>query len=261
MQFYLWECFNKYRGQCGKINEDIMVNDTDNYERNAIYEDQEEVDKDSSLLYEMIQTINDELRYGSTLIQREDSFKFFFESLFGCSIDSIDDIEEFINGKESYMEIYYTIRDELVHQYDNYFGIKFEDPQEVDLNQLYMIYQVVYLQFVNFLCMYALGVWIKKGSKAIDELKINEIIADVVVGNYIANEDEFIVDNIGEALSLSDPGNIAYGYLFGIDINLPVLTDVAIDIDGFRARVKTEYSNQSIKSAFEYQFKKIIDNF
>jgi hypothetical protein len=239
------------------------------------YEDQEEVDYDAAYLYEMIETIKDELRDGSTLKERPDSFKTYFEKLFNRSIDDIDDIEELISSNNTYINIYQIIRDELVKALDNYFGITFDDIEKVYLGNIYSIYNVVYIGFINFLCNYALGKGIEKGLDGEKIIKLanennekNAIdIADSIVGEYISNEDEFNSDNIAKALNISDPGNEDYLYLFGEseggiedEIKIAELPNVIIDNNAFRLRVKYEYSQSGVKYLFETAFNKLITN-
>jgi hypothetical protein len=232
------------------------------YGNGEVYEDQEEVSRDSDILYEMLQTIDDELREGSTLSERPDSFKYYFERLFGYPIDKIDDIEELIssNSGETYIEIYNVIRDELVKKYDKYFGIKFEDPQEVALSQLYVIYFTVYVRYVNFLCMCGMGVLIG-GDTLNKEHSNSRITADDIIGNYLANEDEFTISNIGDALLLADPGNIDYSYLFDTAEEGGPYSNVVIDNEAFRLRVKYEYEKEGVRYLIELAFNKYIDDY
>jgi hypothetical protein len=242
------------------VNKSKMIQEDDSYGNSEVYEDQAEVERDAAILYEMLQVLDDELREGSTLSNRQDSFKFYFETLFGCSIDKIDEIEEIIisGNSETYIEIYYAIREELIKKYDKYFGIKFEDKDEVRLNELYMIYQVVYVGYISFLCMYAYGMCL--GGNTLNKDKGNgRLTANDIVGNYLANENEFIPDNIKYALDRSDPGNIYYGYLFGSDSD-EIFSNVVLDSEAFRLRIKYEYDRESVKYIIELEFAKYIGN-
>jgi hypothetical protein len=242
------------------VNKSKMIQENEGYRNDEAYEDQEEVDRDSAILYEMMQVLDDELREGSTLSIRQDSFKLYFETLFGCPIEKIDEIEEIIttNGGETYIEIYCAVRDELIKKYDKYFSIKFEDPEEVKLDQLYMIYQVVYVRYISFLCMYAYGMCL--GGNTLNKEKGNgRLTANDIVGNYLSNENEFIPENIKDALERSDPGNIYYGYLFGSDSD-DIFSNVVLDSEGFRLRIKYEYDKESVKYLIELEFTKYIGN-
>jgi hypothetical protein len=228
-------------------------------DKNGSYEDQEEVSRDSIILYEMIDAIEYEAREGSTLANRYDSFKYYFENLFGVEIDKIDDIENVISGNRTYIEIYTVIRDEIINIYDKYFGITFEDNEKVDLSRLYMIYQIVYLEYLRLLCMFAIGKGIEQNIDA-KKLYLNATennqknaidIADDLVGKYIVNEDEFTSENILSALEASDPGNEGYRYLFSGIYNEEVNSNVIINNEAFRRRIKMEYLHSGMKYLFE----------
>jgi hypothetical protein len=240
---------------------------------NETYEDQQEVDAHANFLYEMIATIRDELKEGSTLYERYDHFKYYFERVFDRSIDDIENIEELISGNATYIDIYTIIKDEMIKMFDNYFGITFDNTDKVYLEDIYAIYRVIYLGYVMFLCNYAFGKGIEKGldgkqllEKAITLNKEKAIdIADTLIGQYILNEDEFTSDNIAKALELSDPGNTDYIYLFGEaeieenDTRLE-LPNVIINNEAFRLRIKYEYSSQAMKYLFEIIFDKFANN-
>jgi hypothetical protein len=236
-------------------------------DKNGLYEDQEEVGRDSLLLHDMINILEYELREGSTLTNRNDSFKYYFENLFNVGIDKIDDIESTISNNQTFIEIYEVIKNELINIYDKYFGITFEDNDKVDLNELYTIYQVIYLEYLRFLCMFAIGKGIEQNidaktlyANAVENNKNNAIdIADDLVGKYIVNEDEYNVDNILSALEASDPGNEGYRYLFSGIYNEEVDSNVIIDNDAFRKRIKMEYLFPSMKYAFELAFIAILE--
>jgi hypothetical protein len=235
--------------------------------RNEVYEDQEEVSKDSQLVYDMISIIEDELRYGSTLSDRFDSFKYHFEALFGVGIDKIDDMEDLISTNESYIEIYTVIRDGLINIYDKYFGITFEDNEKVYLNQLYTIYQVVYLGYINLLSAFALGKGMENKlthkqilMNAIENNKKTSVdVSDDIVGKYIMNEDEFTTENILAAIEIADPGNVGYRYVFGGIYNEEYDSNVIIDENAFRLRTKMEYLLPGVKYLFELVFTKNVD--
>jgi hypothetical protein len=224
------------------------------------------------LLHEMLATIEDELRDGSTLNERFDSFKKYFEAIFEIPIEDIDDTEELIQNDTELIDLYFAIRAGIAGSLDIYFGITFEDIYKVTMNDLYNIYQVVYLKFVQFLYMYALGKCIgskkmlKDALKEAEDINIKENIevSDTLVGNYIFDEDEFTSENIALALDRSDPGNLAYLYLFGEpidprnDVTGPMET-VYIDNNAFRLRVKKEYLEASIKYILETIFRKNME--
>jgi hypothetical protein len=239
---------------------------------NESYEDQQEVDSHASFLYEMVATLRDELCDGSTLFDRYDSFKDYFEKVFDQSIDHIDDIEELISSNATYIDIYTIIKDEMIKMLDTYFGITFDDTDKVYLSDLYSIYRVIYLGYVMLLYNYALGKGIEEGlngkqmlEKAINANKEKAIdISDTIVGRYLYNEDEFTFENIAKALELSDPGNSDYLYLFGEaegedDKEIKLLPNVIINNEAFRLRMKYEYSS-SMKYLFEMVFTKLVEN-
>jgi hypothetical protein len=238
---------------------------TDNFED----EDDIETDELSSLVYEMIATLEDELKYGSSLNDRYDSFKYYFEKIFKMPIDRLDDIEGLIANQNDKINIYQTLRDEISHIYDKYFGITFNDIEKVDINSLYTIYQIIYVEFVKLLCFYALGKAKEKDidgkqlfRNAIEENKKTAIdISDYIVGNYIMNEDEFTFENIALALDRSDTGNMGYQYLFGVPdgVGEIALGEVIIDNNAFRLRVKSEYNNLALKQLFEIVFSRLVD--
>jgi hypothetical protein len=221
------------------------------------------------LLHEMISTIEDELREGSASINRHDSFKEYFEIIFERSIDEIDDIEEAIQNDPSKIDLYSIIRQEISSAYDNYFGITFDDLDNVDLNGLYSVYKVVYLKFANFLHMYSLGKCILLGitpKKMYEDAQESVIkgasidIADTLVGEYIVNEDEFTSENIALSLDKADPGNVDYLYVFGEPVDpeedyLGEQPKVFIDNNAFRRRVKKEYSVSAFKYLLELLFR------
>jgi hypothetical protein len=240
---------------------------------NGAYEDQKEVDAHSQFLYEMVSAIKDELEEGSTLYEREDTFKYYFEKVFDRSIDDIDEIEELISSNTTYITMYSVLKEELIKMLDNYFGITFDNPDRVYLENLYGIYRVIYLGYVPFLCNYALGKGISAGSNGNkifeNALMLNKRtgtdVADTLIGQYIYNEDEFTSDNIAKILELSDPGNIDYIYLFGesdIEDNsdVAILPNVIINNQAFRLRVKYEYSRPAMKYLLEIEFSKLIEN-
>jgi hypothetical protein len=238
-------------------------------ENNFEDEDDIETDVKASLLYEMIATIEDELKEGSTLNDRTDSFAYYYEKLFEQSIDNIEDIEEAIVNQIDKINIYQIIRNEVANIYDKYFGITFNDIDSVPLHHIYLIYQVIYVGFIKMLCFYALGKGLeneKDGNQLFKEaVEVNRHhaidIADYLVGNYIMNEDEFTAENIALALDKSDTGNVAYQYVFGEVINNTEVEvgDVFIDNNAFRLRVKSEYNNPAMKQLFEIVFSKLID--
>jgi hypothetical protein len=244
----------------------IMSNEFE--DNDNVYEDQEEVDSNSSLVYTMISVLEDEIGYGSTLHNRDDSFAYYFQMLFGYSINEIDKIEELIANKDSYIEIYNILREQIVHIYDKYFGIKFDDIDKIDLYHLYIIYQIVYLNYIQFLCMYALGKGIEQNlsgqqllENALAENDAQAIdVTDSIVGKYIYNEDEFTIETIARALEASDPGNVGYQYLFG-DINQDIdyIAPAIIDNEAFRLRVKYEYSQPGVKYLIELAFTNLVN--
>jgi hypothetical protein len=235
------------------------------------FEDEDDIENSnlSSLVYEMISTLEDELESGSSLNDRYDSFKEYFEKIFEIPIDKIDDIEELISSQDDKIQIYQILRNEIAHIYDKYFGITFNDLDEVDLLALYTIYQVIYLGFVKLLCYYALGKASSNGigakqllKNAIEENKKNATdISDYIVGKFIMNEDDFTVENIALALNVSDPGNIGYLYVFGEADSEDNIEQgkVFIDNNAFRLRIKAEYNNPAMKYLFELVFSGLVD--
>jgi hypothetical protein len=240
---------------------------TDNFED----EDDVETNELSALVYEMVSIIGDELKYGSTLYDRYDSFKDYFEQIFDVSIDKIDDLEELISNQETKIEIYQILRNEIANIYDKYFGITFNDLDKTDLASLYTVYQVIYLGFVKLFCLYALGITTEKEitgkqlfKNAIEENKKSATdISDYIVGNLIMNEDEFTVENIAIALDKLDPGNVGYQYVFGEAGSDGGVEqgEVIIDNNAFRLRVKAEYANPGMKYLFELVFSKLLDTY
>jgi hypothetical protein len=231
-------------------------------------------DMRTQLLYEMISTIEDEIRDGSTLNNRYDSFAYFFEQLFDVKITDIDSIEEIIqeaDDKDEKIEIYTTIRNEIANIYDKYFGITFDDIERVHLNDIYIIYITIYLGFIDLLCNYAAGKAVEKGigpyKLFIDAQKENidkaTDIADYIVGNYIMNEDEFTGENLAAALEIADPGNEGYLYLFGNSSGEEgykegEIQEVFIDNEAFRRRIKKEYLNPAVKYLIELVFSRRV---
>jgi hypothetical protein len=243
-------------------------------DRNEIYEDQQEIDSDSNLLYEMIATLKDELSDGSTLNDRYDSFRAYFEAIFDRSIDDIDDIEELISNNNTYIDKYTIIKEALIKALDNYFGITFNNTDHVYMNNLYSIYKVIYLGYVRLLCNYAIGKGIENATDtkqlmdaAININKKDAIdISYTIIGQYLYNEDEFTSENIARALELADPGNADYIYLFGESDNMSgngvgsmIIPNVIINNEAFRLRMKYEYSHPSMKYLFEIMFNKFIN--
>jgi hypothetical protein len=219
-----------------------------------------------NLLYEMVNTVADELKEGSTLAARNDSFAYYFEKLFETPASEIDNIEEIIQqayDSEEKIEIYNVIKRETANSFDKYFGITFDDLDLVPLSDIYTVYQVIYLDFISLLYDYAAGKAAENGlnekelfEKAKEEnIRSAADIADYIAGNYIMDENEFTSENIGSALDKADPGNEGYLYLFGCspegEFQEGETQRVYIDNNAFRLRVKKEYLNPAVKYLFE----------
>lgn len=203
----------------------------------------------SSDMYEMIMSINDDFNYNNCMNkERIDNFKIGFENLFNISIDKIEDIEEIIaesSNKENLITIYNVIKNDLIGLFDNYYGITFDTGNDlnniVDLDLLYMVYRVVYLNIHVTISDVVLG-YINKNKLQ------NEDITEELIKTIIDDECIFTDENINEFLHLGDPGNYEYIKVFGEysneeNINTDNLISNIVIIDNivFRNRIKKIY--------------------
>ena len=238
---------------------------------------------DSSLgsyIYEMLATIEDEFRDGSSQRLRDDTFAIGIEQIFEIKIEELDNLEEAITGKhEKYMQAYETIKESIRNLFDKYYGITFND--DVDLEHLHDVYVAVYIQFFDLLAKYGIGVdrILHDGkttvAQAIAEArkiarKRSTSFSRILIGDLLANEDEFILEKIAHALATVDPGNVTYEYLFGqlpdaIDESDPIqnLVDtpsVEIEIEALRRRLlmEFEYEGEDIN---HQTFDLVLDNY
>lgn len=221
---------------------------------------------DSSLgsyIYDMLATIEDEFRDGSSQRLRDDTFMIGIRSIFEIDEDKLDDIEEIISSKHpKYTEAYETIKNTMRNLFDKYYGITFSD--DVDLERLHDVYIAIYVQYFDLLAKYAAGTdRITRGSdttfgEAIGNArklarKRSTSYSRILIGDLIADENEFILEKIAHALAAVDPGNAVYEYIFGqlpdaIDLSDPNAVEnlldtpkVDIEIEAFRRRMLMEF--------------------
>lgn len=198
----------------------------------------------------MISDLELELKDGSVSVFREDSFKNGFENIFNAPIDKIDDIEAQLqteSDSEEKIAIYNVLVSTIRGFFDTYFGITFDERsgEVIDLNKLYMLYRVLYLNYIEFLsrCVYGRCRTEKLSTDDIDQRFVEETIND---------ENIFIADNIQIWLNDADPGNEEYIYIFGLpeteenDVaNVDNTPEVCIDNFAFKARINKDFLDSS----------------
>lgn len=198
-------------------------------------------------LYEMLASIDLEIKNGSASENREDSFKIGFENLFGVPIENIDDIETIIQDRNDFRNvhtIYEQVRNEISSIYDKYMCVKFNYDninRSVDLKELYSVYCVLYLDLFNWLGK-VMAYIIKKDPNTYSDFPKYSVIEDILM-----NEEDFNLDSIPKILSIMDPGNVDYNFVFGdvgdeFDINTPIVNSVSIDFDIMVNRIKRDLS-------------------
>ena len=109
------------------------------------------------------------------------------------------------------ISIYKDICDGLISTYDKYLGVKFnydDINRSVDLQELYSVYKVMYLDIMDWTGKVFAHI-IKKNPETFD-LKNPNVFADLVKCN-----EEFNLDTIPQILALMDPGNVDYNFVFG----------------------------------------------
>lgn len=215
-----------------------------------------------SMVYEMLATIEDEFRDGSCQRLRDDTFAIAIEGIFGIPVDELDDLEEKINGDDKKIEFYDTIKSGIRNLFDKYYGITFED--KVDLNKLHDVYHTVYVDFFDLLTTYGIGTEIynnRENDVTVNDFvntakaqakKHNTYLSVVIIGNKLADENSFTLDQVTEALFTVDPGNAVHEYIFGqlaasdesLDShdNLIASPEVFIDVEAFRRRLLSEFN-------------------
>lgn len=162
-------------------------------------------------LYEMLASIETQVKYGDAVEIRPDKFKEGFENIFNVEIDKIDDIENLISDKPKIISIYKEICDGLIGIYDKYLGIKFnydDINKSVDLQELYSVYRVMYLDILDWTAK-VFAYIIKKNSETFN-LNNPFVFSDIV-----KCDDVFNLDTIPQILALMDPGNVDYTFVFG----------------------------------------------
>ena len=195
-------------------------------------------------LYEMLASIENQIHYGDTAENRTDSFKIGFENLFAVDIDKVDDIENMIserNNAGQLVSIYNEIRNGVKSIYDKYLGIKFnydDINNSVDMQGLYSVYKVMYLDIFD--CMAKVFAYMNKSNPDVYDLNRPDVWDD-----FLGNVEDFNLDSIPKILSVMDPGNMDYEYVFGEvpEINSDVmvyLNKVSIDFDVFVKHFKME---------------------
>lgn len=194
----------------------------------------------------MISDLELELKDGSISVFREDTFKNGFENIFNVPIDDIDDIEAQLqteSNSEEKIEIYKDLVLTIRGFFDTYFGITFDERsgEVIDLNKLYMLYRVLYLNYIEFLsrCVY--------GRCRIENLS-TDFINQRFVEETIEDENIFTSDNIQLWLNDADPGNEEYIYIFGSpetdeddSENVDNTPEVCIDNFAFKARINKDF--------------------
>lgn len=187
-------------------------------------------------LYEMIATIELEIKNGDVSDIRKDTFKIGFENLFGVPIEKIDDIETIIQDRNDFRNvhaIYETIRKSLTRIYDNYMCVKFnydDINRSVDLKELYSVYNIMYLDLFDWLGK-VMAYIIKKNPDTYVKFPKYTAIEDI-----LKNVEDFNLDSIPKILSIMDPGNVDYEFVFGdigdeLDETTPTINNVSIDFD------------------------------
>jgi hypothetical protein len=195
-------------------------------------------------IYDMLANIENDFKSGSNNKLRIDSFKIGFESIFNMPIDEIDDVEERIANQSAddlatKIELYEYISDSIVHYLDTYYGITFNiaENETIDLNKLYMVYRVIFLNLVEMMANCLVGRVVNRMMSA------DTIIDEQFLKEFLQDDNEFIVDNIQTYLDIADQGNVEYRYVFGTADDALDIPEVSVDIFALRPRLCKEYFN------------------
>lgn len=195
-------------------------------------------------LYEMLASIDNQMHYGDTSENRTDYFKIGFENLFNVDIDKVDEIENLISERQNagaLISIYNEIKTGMRSMFDKYLGIKFnydDINNSVDMQGLYSVYKVVCTDIMD--CMAKVFAYMNKSNPHVYNLNRPDVWDD-----FLGNVEDFNLDSIPKILSVMDPGNMDYEYVFGevpeIDSDVNVyLNKVSIDFDVFVKHFKME---------------------
>jgi len=209
-----------------------------------------ETDEYYSGIYESLSKIEFDLKDGDTRHNRIDNFALLFESAFNLSIDQVDDIESLLMEKsgdeqEMLLNVYSIIRDGVVHFLDLYWGVEFNYDgvnSKPDLNNAYSCYRVFFTDILNWVAKVFAYLISKYPSDYNDFFEDkNRFFDDIVNDTY-----RFNLDSIPSILSIMDPGNADYIYVFGKipddvgDDGMYLNPDVGIDWSVFTKRLMRE---------------------
>ena len=216
---------------------------------NSIVDDQNLTEHNDlvSDIYEMLANIEIQLQYGDCQEKRTDAFKDGFESIFDVNIDKIDEIETILTNspnKELAVSVYNSIRDGISSSFDNYIGVNFTYDNInhfADLSEVYSVYKTMYLDEFDWVAK--VFAYIVKKNPGVFDIEKDYTFIDI-----LKNVDEFNLDTIPKILSIMDPGNADYEFVFGSvpnDMDVDDWVDdnkVSIDYDSFVKHFEMELS-------------------
>lgn len=224
--------------------DDVDVMPSDNMPNEA------ETDEYYTEIYDSLSKIELDLKDGDTRHNRIDNFALLFESAFNLSIDQVDDVEDLIMDKsgdeqEMLLNVYTIVRDGLAHFLDLYWGVNFNYDgvnSNPDLNNVYSCYRIFFIDILNWVAKvfaYLISKYPNEYGDFFEDK--NRFFDDIVNDAY-----RFNLDSIPSILSIMDPGNSDYLYVFGKipddvgDDGMYLNPDVSIDWSAFISRLMKE---------------------
>lgn len=224
--------------------DDVDVMPSDNMPNEA------ETDEYYTEIYDSLSKIELDLKDGDTRHNRIDNFTLLFENAFNLSIDQVDDVESLIMDKsgdeqEMLLNVYTIVRDGLVHFLDLYWGVNFNYDgvnSNPDLNNVYSCYRVFFIDILNWVSKvfaYLISKYPNEYGDFFEDK--NRFFDDIVNDAY-----RFNLDSIPSILSIMDPGNEDYLYVFGRipddvgDDGMYLNPDVSVDWKAFIGRLMKE---------------------
>lgn len=224
--------------------DDVDVMPSDNMPNEA------ETDEYYTEIYDSLSKIELDLKDGDTRHNRIDNFTLLFENAFNLSIDQVDDVESLIMDKsgdeqEMLLNVYTIVRDGLVHFLDLYWGVNFNYDgvnSNPDLSDVYSCYRVFFIDILNWVSKvfaYLISKYPNEYGDFFEDK--NRFFDDIVNDAY-----RFNLDSIPSILSIMDPGNEDYLYVFGRipddvgDDGMYLNPDVSVDWKAFIGRLMKE---------------------
>lgn len=224
--------------------DDVDVMPSDNMPNEA------ETDEYYTEIYDSLSKIELDLKDGDTRHNRIDNFTLLFENAFNLSIDQVDDVESLIMDKsgdeqEMLLNVYTIVRDGLVHFLDLYWGVNFNYDgvnSNPDLSDVYSCYRVFFIDILNWVSKvfaYLISKYPNEYGDFFEDK--NRFFDDIVNDAY-----RFNLDSIPSILSIMDPGNEDYLYVFGRipddvgDDGMYLNPDVSVDWKAFICRLMKE---------------------